>query len=64
MLLFQSYSTRSAFKSPGKTKALFSEKVNTNFAKYRLLNSESYMDGLYMQLIIDFLIIYGYLCEC
>ena len=34
MLLFQSYLTRSVFKSPGKTKDLFSEKVNANFAKY------------------------------
>ena len=34
MLLFYSYSARSVFKSPSKTNALFSEKVNTNFAKY------------------------------
>ena len=50
MLLFWSYLSRSALKSPSKTTVLFSEeKVSRRFARYSLLNSENSMDRcLYM----------------
>ena len=46
MMLFLSYLSRSALKSPSKTTVLFSEeRVSKSFVRQLLLNSESSMDG-------------------